>query len=239
MKKIRTILSTAVLMFLISSCSKEVISGSGPVVSQQRNISNFTGIDLSLNATVNYSEGSSFSVQLNGQQNILDAIVTELNDGYLVIRVPLDTKFISYSPITINITAPAVSNFNLSGNGTIQSSDTVHLQNGDLNISGSGNISLTTAISNDIDARVSGSGKVYIANGSSSTVTTNISGSGNIDMSGVAAQSVKTYTSGSGDTKVNAINNLDAHISGSGKVYYYGNPAITADISGSGKLIHL
>lgn len=226
-------------MFFASSCTKEVINGTGPVVTQERTVSNFTGIDLSLCATVNYTEADSFKVEITAQQNVLNEIITEVNNNRLVIRLPWDTKLVSFEPVIINISAPAVSDFAISGSGKIISSDTLHVSNSDFNISGSGDINIAGIITNDIDTRVSGSGKIVISGGSSATVTTDISGSGNTDLLGVTAGSAKVYTSGSGDTKLNVTNNLDAHISGSGKVYYTGNPAISADISGSGKLIHL
>lgn len=222
-----------------ASCTKEVINGSGPIVTEERTISNFTGIDLSVCATVNYTEADSFKVELNAQQNVLNELVTEVRDNRLVIRLPWDTKLVSFEPIVINISAPAASDFTVSGSGKIIALNTLHVSNTDFDISGSGEIRMAGVITNDIDTRVSGSGKITISGGSTNTITTNISGSGNTDLLGVQAESAKVYTSGSGDTKLNVTGNLDAHISGSGKVYYTGNPTISADISGSGKLIHL
>lgn len=239
MKKTTTFAVMALTVLLATSCTKEVINGSGPQVTEQRSINNFTAIDLSLNATVNYSEGIDFKVELIAQQNVLNEIRTEVHNGRLEISLPWDTKLISYAPIIINITAPAVSDFNISGSGSVQSSDTLHILNCDFNISGNGNLVLAAVETSDLDARVSGSGRIEVNGGSSENISTNISGSGNINLSGVLGSIAKVNTSGSGDATINVIDNLDVHISGSGKVYYYGNPAISADISGSGKLIHL
>lgn len=239
MKKTKSKLVLAAIMFIAASCSKEVISGSGPQVIEQRSVSNFTSIDLSINATVNYSEGDTYKVEIVAQQNVINEIRTEVNNNRLSISLPWDTRLVAYSPITINIIAPAVSDFNISGSGKVQSSDTLHASNCDFNISGNGNIILAAVETNDMDARISGSGKVEVIGGKSASISTNISGSGNIDLSGLLANTAKANTSGSGNATVNVKDFLEAHISGSGKVYYKGTPTISADISGSGKLIHL
>lgn len=239
MKSIRSIIIAGICMLSFTSCIKEVISGSGPEVTEVRNTGSFTGIELALNATVNYTQDSVFKVEIKGQQNVINEIQTDISGSQLIIKLPWDTKLVSYSPITINISAPGVNAFNVSGSGKIQSVSNVAVTNADLNISGSGSINISSITSSDIDVRVSGSGTVQISSGSTTTQSMNISGSGLIDVLGVTAKSASTYTSGSGDIKLTATENLEAHISGSGKVYYMGNPVIDANISGSGKLIHL
>ncbi len=226
-------------MLSLVSCSKEIISGSGPEVSLLRNTANFTGIELAINATVNFTQDSIFKVELKGQQNVINQIQTEVSGGNLIIKLPWDTKLVSYAPITINISAPVVNTFNVSGTGKILSFNSISVTNADFNISGSGSINLSNISAINIDANVSGSGSVQFSGGTATTESMHISGSGLIDALGVAAKKTTTYTSGSGDIKIYTTETLDAHISGSGKVYYMGNPAIDADISGSGKLIHL
>jgi len=239
MKSIKTIIVATICMVSLASCTKDVINGSGPEVTQVRNTANFTGIELALNATVNYTQDSVFKVELKGQQNVINEIQTEISGSQLIIKLPWDTKLVSYAPITINISAPGVSAFNVSGSGTIQSSGSITVTNADFNVSGSGSININNINAGDIDTRVSGSGTVQLSGGNSATQTLNISGSGLIDVLGVTSKTASTYTSGSGDIKLTATEKLETHISGSGKVYYTGNPVIDSNISGSGKLIHL
>lgn len=235
----KLITTSIILALSLNSCIKEVVNGSGPVVSEQRNISNYTAIDLQLNATIHYTEADSFSMEIIAQQNVLNEISTDVHDGNLVIRLPWDTKIISYSAITINIAAPAVSDFTVSGSGNIYSNNTLHVLNSDFNISGSGKIEMASIETNDIDIRISGSGKLVVNGGTSTSAALTISGSGNVDIENVRCEQVEVNTSGSGDAIVFAANTLDVKISGSGKVYYAGNPTITKSISGSGKLIAL
>ncbi len=237
--KMKLTAAIVVLALGLNSCTKEVVNGSGPVVSEQRNINNYTAIDLQLSATIYYTEADTFSMEIIAQQNVIDEISTDVNDGKLVIRLPWDTKLKSYNTITINIAAPAVSDFTVSGSGNIYSNNILHVLNSDFNISGSGKIEIIGVETNDIDARISGSGRLTINGGTSINADITISGSGNANIENVMSEYVTTNTSGSGDCRVFATNTLDVKISGSGKVYYAGNPSITKSISGSGKLIQL
>lgn len=235
--KSKIIMAALAVALFHSSCVKDVVNGSGPVVTEQRSVSNFTAIDLLIRANVYYTESDEFTMRISAQQNVLNEIITEIENNKLQIRLPWNTNLISYESITIDISAPAVSDFSVSGSGNIFSTDTLHILNADFNISGSGKIDIAAITTNDIDARISGSGDLYIRGGSAANSETSISGSGNADLSRVISELVQTQTSGSGDTRVHAVKSLNAKISGSGKVYYFGNPVISADISGSGKLI--
>ena len=238
MKKLITVAAASICIFSFSSCIKEVVNGSGPEITQTRTTGNFTAIDLVMNATVYYTQDSVFKIEIKAQQNVANEIITEVSNNKLTIRLPWDTKLISYSPVSVIISAPAVSDFNVSGSGQINAG-ALSVSNSDFNVSGSGNISVASIITNDVDARVSGSGGVQINGGSTETAETDISGSGNADLLGVAAKRGNVNMSGSGESKLNVSDELDVHISGSGKVYYMGNPTISSSISGSGKLIHL
>ena len=239
MKRITFLTLCSIAILGSVSCTKEVINGSGPEITQERSAANFTAIDLLMNATVHYTEGTGVKVDIRAQQNVANEIITDVSNNRLIVRLPADTRLVSYSPINIYITAPAVSDFNLSSSGSIEATNMLHADNTDFNISGSGSITVAGVTTNDIDARVSGSGKVIISSGTSTTVETNISGSGNIDIVNVVAKNGIAFISGSGESKLNVSDELEAHISGSGKIYYKGNPVINSHISGSGKLVHL
>lgn len=236
--KLTTITLMGAIVFA-SSCKKEIINGSGSVVTEDRVVNSFTGIDLSLSGTVNYIDGEDSKVELTGQQNVLDEIITEVSDGKLIIRLPENTQLTSYEPIVINITSRGANDFSIHGSGKIISDDTLRVTNSDFNISGSGEIHLAGLYAGDIDAKLSGSGTITVLGGSIETMNADIHGSGAVDMLGVETKSAKIYTSGSCDTKLHVTDYLEAHISGSSSVHYMGEPEINSDISGGGKLIRL
>jgi hypothetical protein len=226
-----------IAVFIFSSCSK--ITGEGPVVTETRNVANFTGIDLRCSADVYYRQDAAYKVEVNAQQNILDVLIIEISNGKLVVRYKNDVFVKSDHKTTVIVSAPEANSFRISGSGDIKTTGPLTPSNLNLDISGSGNILLTELTTDFIDANISGSGNIGAPGGTTTEEKLNISSSGNIDLSNVSAIKVSTTTSGSGGTKVNASETLDVTISGSGSVYYKGNPVVNVNISGSGKVMRM
>ncbi len=235
MKSYITALLIAAL-YLLPSCEKVV--GEGPLVTETRSISNFTGISMEMAGKVNFTIGPDYKVELTAQRNILDVLQTNVASGILHIDFKDNVRAKDYEEIIANITAPSLNDVRLSGSGDINVHGNVATSSLKVLVSGSGNISIQNAVVLDvIRTDVSGSGNIFILNGSATDHDMKISGSGNVDMVGVVAQNATTRISGSGDVKVQVSKKLDAHISGSGSVYYRGNPIISTEISGSGRVI--
>jgi putative autotransporter adhesin-like protein len=223
-------------IIILSSCRKVI--GEGPLVTQARAVSNFTGISSETSGNAYVTIGPAYKVEITAQQNILDVINTNVVNGVLHIDFKDNVRVRVHEDVTVNISLPAADYFRLSGSGNMDVSGDVAANNLKLTLSGSGNIAVQNAVIADkIDVEVSGSGNITVLNGSAINEDLDISGSGNIQLAGVAAQKTTAHISGSGDVKVVVSQWLDAHISGSGSVYYHGNPIISTHISGSGKVI--
>ncbi len=217
-----------------SSCKKVV--GTGPLVSEARTISDFSSISLAMDATVYITQDSFYSVEISAQSNVMDEILTYVSGSRLVIQHK-NNVYIKSRPVTIHISMPDISGLNVSGSGAIRLQNLLHTADIDMNVSGSGDISMPVIEATSISSTISGSGKITVTSGKANTLNSKISGSGDVDLLNVQTNSVTTATTGSGTTKVYAVNNLFAKISGSGDVYYRGNPSIESEISGSGRLI--
>jgi hypothetical protein len=225
-------------LFLLIFVSCEKVSGDGPVVNQVRSASNFSGIDLRCSAEVYYKQDNNYKVEVNAQQNIQDVLVTEVSDNKLVIRYKDNVRVRSHDQITIVVSSPTVTSLRISGSGNINTSGPVSSSSMNLDISGSGSITVVDLATGFTEANISGSGNIRVLSGSATEEKLRISGSGNIDLGNLAALKANTTTSGSGETYVNASQLLDVTISGSGSVFYKGTPIVNTSISGSGKVIH-
>jgi hypothetical protein len=236
MKKIFLALSgLLILSAIFSSCTKVI--GTGPQVSEIRDVDGFSGISLDMDATINITQDSFFHVEVLAQSNILDKIVTSVSGSHLKITHK-NNVIIKSSSVTVNISMPAVSYINVSGSGSVRLQSQLLADNLEMNVSGSGSIHMPTLTAANINSNISGSGKIQVAGGTAASLDSRISGSGDLEMLNVQTGHVNTITSGSGTTKVYAVNSLFAKISGSGDVYYRGNPSVESQISGSGQLIH-
>lgn len=237
MKKV--LASAFVLLLLVSSYSCMRVVGEGPVVTQNRAISGFTRVQMSLSGNLYFRQDNSYKVEIQAQQNIIDVIETSLIGNELVVRIKNGTRIKSYQDVNVVVSSPVINGLAVSGSGSIKTMGLISTNGMQLSTSGSGDVLVPDLTATLIDANISGSGSVVVQSGVSDAVDTRISGSGSIDLANVVSKTAVTRTSGSGTTKVNASQSLNVDISGSGKVYYRGNPVITLKSSGSGKLIHL
>lgn len=236
MHQTRMIITLLALFSLtLFSCHKVV--GTGPTVSETRNLSDFSEIRLDMDATLEITQGAHYLVQVDAQSNIMNEIRTTVSGHVLTIDHRHNT-WIKSAPITVHVTLPYINALKVSGSGSIQGQTTIQSTNLTLCISGSGEITLPGIETETLESTISGSGEVNLKSGSTTNLESDISGSGDLYCSYVASKYVDARTSGSGTTKVYALNQLDAHISGSGNVYYRGNPIVNSSISGSGKVIH-
>lgn len=236
MKRISIIL-LSILVLGLTACEK--VRGEGPMVTETRNVSNFSGIDLRCEADLYYRTAPDYSVELSGQQNVLDVLETYTSEGKLVIRYRGDVRVRSHDRLHIQIAGPAVNELRVRGSGEIMTSGPLTPSRIDMDVDGSGSIRVSELTANLIDAEVMGSGNIRVAGGSATEIKTLISGSGDIDLAAVPAREATTFTSGSGDTRLHVSDRLKSTISGSGDVFYRGNPTVETHISGSGRVIRL
>lgn len=220
------------------ACNKTVI-GAGPLVAENRPISNFTGIDLLINAEVYYQTGNNLNLEVIGQQNILDNLETIVTDDKLVIQYLHGKNLNAGENIRINITAPGVNSFSLNTAGDIYCLSPIQTASLLLNNNGSGTISLKNVTAKNIEAESTSSGHIIALDGSAVNETAKSSGSGKIDFSGIQARTVTVHNSGSGKIQVKVADYLHATIEGNGPVYYSGYPDVSSHVSGTGHLVHL
>ncbi|MEP7258032.1 MAG: head GIN domain-containing protein [Flavitalea sp.] len=237
MKKFSIIFLSALALISLNSCRK--IVGEGPVVTESRNTSDFTGIHYSVPGQLVYEPGDVFSIKIDAQQNILNVIETYVSNHELRIKVRDNTIIRSGEDIRVTVTAPPVTALEVSGSGTIHVLQHYAPESVKLQVSGSGKILLNSLETGHVKTKISGSGQVQALNGSATHEDISISGSGQLDFLNVMAIKAVTHTSGSGTIKLGVSDELDTHISGSGTVYYKGEPIITSSISGSGRLVKL
>ena len=237
-KKSIIMLAAAASLFMFSACRK--ITGEGPVVSEIRGITGFSGVSTGIAGRVNYTIAPEYKVELIAQRNILDVLETSVIGGHLLIKVKNGINIRNDEDIVANISAPAAGYLHVSGPGTLKVNGAIVSNSLDLGISGSGDIFTGNInITGKIDANISGSGNIYVKNGIAGEETLRISGSGKIKMDSVDAKKASITISGSGSMYLNISQILEATISGSGSVFYQGNAQVNTHISGSGKVIRL
>ena len=216
MKKLLLILFLIIttIIIIVSCYPMNSIKGSGKIVSEDRELTNFSSIKLlgSIDVNINYSDN--YDCTVRGDDNLISIIKTEVVNNHLQIST---TK--SYSTtdgLVVNVNA--------------QEYDEVF-------ISGSGDINIIDFNNETLSLNINGSGDIT-ANGEVNTLFAKISGSGDIISTELKSKSVTITINGSGDAKIWASDSISAKINGSGDIEYYGNPTnVESKINGSGDIV--
>lgn len=229
--KIKWTLAVALLCgTLFTACDEECISGSGTVVSQELNVPPFQSLALLGSAEVIIREGNTQLVEVEGQQNIINLINTDVRGGHWDIFTEGCVR--NSRGLTYYITVPNLELIGLSGSGNISTENTLNSDELSLVLSGSGRIDVRAECS-EIISNITGSGVIRIA-GTAEDAQVMISGSGGYQGFELETETTRVNISGSGDADVTVSELLQAIITGSGNVIYRGNPTVDTNITGSG-----
>jgi hypothetical protein len=236
MKKLTTLLLVMAVIAGGTSCKKDEV-GSGPITTQTRSVSGFTGIDLRMNGNVFYTNNATWKVEVSARQSIHSMLRTNVINGMLVVEYADGSTYDADESIRISVSGPGLNQFELNTSGSIYCQNDIQAASLRLRSAGSGSIALKNVIANSINAESTLSGTITATGGTAHTEVLNSGASGKIELSGIAARQVEARTTGSGDVRVKVSEKLDAIIDGSGSIYFSGYPVLSSRISGSGKLI--
>ena len=238
MKKLSVLLCAG---FIFLSCSAQwgkTIKGNGNNVTIERNTVDYDGVAVSGWFDVDLVSGNEGEITLEGEENLLEYIITEVKDGKLVIKTEKGVNLKSSnwkSGIHITIPVESISHVAMSGSGDIVGKTKIKADKFSTAMSGSGDITLDID-SSSISTSMSGSGNINLS-GTTGDFEATISGSGDIEAFDLEADNVEATVSGSADIEVTAKKSIKARVSGSGDITYRGNPEkINTKTSGSGNI---
>ncbi|MES2317311.1 MAG: head GIN domain-containing protein [Pseudomonadota bacterium] len=209
------------------------VQGSGTIKKQARELAHFTGVSLSLPATMELRIGNSENITIETDDNLLPLIETAIENGVLKIRPLKRNANLQARSMKIVVNAKSVERLSLGGSGSI---DSDALRGGKLqfDLGGSGSIRLKGMEGDSVAISVGGSGNLKSGAGKAGSVSVSIGGSGDVDVGQVQVKDASVSVAGSGTAVVWASGALSATIAGSGDVNYYGDPKVSHTVIGSG-----
>ncbi len=219
----------------VDNVNLNVERGSGNVITQPRNVSNFDKVTLNGIGDVTVIQGSPEKLEIEAEDNILPYIQTTVENNTLMINFE-KKAVIPTKPIKFRLTMPNIHSLETQGvsNITAPQIKTDQLK---LGISGTGNIEIDDLIANSVTVNVGGAGNLT-TNGQVDSQKVTLSGAGNYDGENLQSKSAIITITGLGRVVVWVTGTMDVTISGTGGVDYYGNPQISQQISGLGRINH-
>jgi hypothetical protein len=234
----RIVFASLCLLVVLSSCSYmggKRVTGDGKLTSQNRNVGNFTGVEVTGSMEVIVSPGPTATVRVDADQNLQDYIETTLDGNVLEVHPRKGYNLKPRAGIKIYVTAPQYGSLAITGSGKITSNSKItHGSEMNMQVVGSGDI-IVDADAPTITTEISGSGNITLS-GNTRTLGSEINGSGEVHSFNLLSEATEVEINGSGNAEVYASKQLNVSISGSGDVQYKGSPAINQSIAGSGNI---
>lgn len=224
---------------LLTACSGR--DGAGSDTSSDRPVDyaalrDFTGVSATGPDTVLITVGKGFSVDAEGDADVLKLLKIEVEDGDLKIGrkdggMRVWDKGIGKAA-TIRVSLPALEDVALTGSGNV-SVDRVTGKELELSLTGSGNMKVDAVSLTSLDAEVTGTGDVSVA-GTARSAELSTTGTGQIDAAALKADRAEAKVMGTGDIALGSDGSVDISIMGTGDVTVRGRAKCNVDSMGTG-----
>jgi len=231
-KKLLFVLLLGVALLAVTACDANIVRGSGDLITESVEVSNFDSIALDGMGEVIITQGEGESLTIETDDNVMEHVKAVVRGGTLELGFDEGLNLISPTRLIFTVGVEDLSELSVSGSGDIES-DKVDTSSLKVTVSGSGDVQIGVLLADAVEAKISGSGDIDMA-GETTTQDISINGSGNYRAGDLRSDSTEVSISGSGKATVWATESLDASINGSGSVDYYGKPSVNMSGSGSG-----
>ena len=218
----------------IESCNKDkCLTGNEYRVGVNREVENFTEIDVKLSAVIELIKDSTPYIEFVVEGNLEQYIATPVIDS--VLTISLSDCFKEHQNIVIKVHYDTLHTITISGPGDVKSSQIMEQDSMNLHIKSTGDIALTSNIKN-LYTVINGTGNVTI-NGQIENHTVEINNSGGVGTYQAMTQTATINSTGSGNMYLRVKNSITGSLTNSGNIYYKRNPIVNVVVSGTGKVI--
>jgi hypothetical protein len=226
------------VVLIIAGCTVITgsIRGSGNIVTEDYDISDFDRVDVSYGYHVQITQGEAFDVVLRVDENAQQYVDVAKRGGILHIGMkPGRTYAFINVTLEATITMPTLTGVALSGdaNATIRGFHSDKAFAAD--VSGDGDLS-GDLVCGQATLNVSGGSEATLS-GSASDLAAEVSGASKVELSAFAVEKANIEASGDSEVIVNVSGLLNVEASGDSRVDYLGNPTLgTIEATGGAKV---
>ena len=235
LKLLIIILLTSVMITDVSAQFNKRVRGSGDVIKETRDIDGFTGVKTATAIDIFLTQGNSFNVEVEADDNIMEHIVTKVKNG--VLEVYLDRVNLTYhKKMVVHVTMKEVDYLSASSAGDIVCVTPVKADYLKIRTSSAGDVKIDVQ-ANSLDLSTSSSGDITIS-GKADYLEARTSSAGDIKGYDLVVREANLSSSSAGDIKITVTERLKARASSAGDIYYAGNPDfVDAHSSSAGDVI--
>ena len=253
-----TLVAVLTAAALFSGCAS---TGPGKVVTEEKEFTGFTYVDVEGTFDVEIIHSGSFSITVSADDSFFDYVAVSKEGKTLRIYLNPRHTFTDFTlrarTLKAEITMPALYGLRLSGasKGTVSgfkstgdfsldvsgasSLDMDDTAAGDIELEVSGASKVTGSINaSDVKLKVSGASKVDLE-GSANNIILNASGACKVNLADFYLKNANINLSGASEASLNVNGSLDAILSAASRLYFQGNPTLgNVSVSGASTIKH-
>jgi len=234
MKTFTNSLAGLILLALTFNTAEAQTKGNGNVISQERQLTSFDGIDVGSAINLFVSQGGKQSVKVETDENLQEKVITRVESGTLTLS---SRNIKNSTKLNVYVTIPVLNRLEASGASEVKGLTPFKSDNFELSCTGASEVSLEIT-SHSLKNNISGASEVKLKV-SAQEINTEASGASEIELSGTAklqkidlsgameqnsADLVTEITSGklsgASDCTINATKQINIHLSGASSIEY-------------------
>jgi len=201
---------------------------------ESREIANVSAVSINSFGKFIIIQGDEESLTIEGPNNILRNIETEVIGSTLYIDSTRSIINNSLQPILFTLTVKSINEVSLSGAGSIQI-DELDTERLEIILTGAGSIRIDDLNTMDLSVLLNSAGSIAIS-GTAEEQKIVLSGVGSYEGDDLQSRLATVLLSGAGSADLWVTDDLDVTVSGVGSVAYYGSPSVTQNVSGVGSV---
>ncbi|MBR4729948.1 MAG: DUF2807 domain-containing protein [Prevotella sp.] len=198
----------------------------GPRVVQTRPLKGFDKIEVYGSPSVYFFQSDVFSVNVKGPENVLDKIITTVEDGTLTIRNKgkigiFNVSFGDMGDVSVHVGSPDLTSVSLNGSGDFVCTGNLDTDQMRISLRGSGDMTFDKIICDDCVTELVGSGDITLKRLDALSSEISLIGSGDMEVSQWNVRDTDISLRGSGDITVHfgeGCKTVDCQLNGSGDI---------------------
>jgi hypothetical protein len=203
------LLFSLITLFVISACGVstglgfKTVKGSGDVITETREVSDFSRVDVCCGMVLNLTQGGQESLKIEADDNFMDEIQTRVEDGTLYIQYR-NTSNVNHrpsQPVRLHLSAVGVNEVSISGGGKFNN-ERLNSEWFKLELSGGSSADLNTLNADQVGFQVSGGGDIDVETIEAGDVTIELSGGSDAAIQDLMAGQLYLEISGGGRAAV-------------------------------------
>lgn len=228
-----------IICLALTACTNgqiwSTVRGEGPVVTEERNTSHFSGLFVSSGIDVYLKQGNTESITVEAEQNLHEYIKTEIRDNVLHVFTSPNAN-IRFGTRKVYVTMQDISSVKTSSAGDVTGMTPIQTTNLKLSTSSAGDIKLEVNAS-DIEVDISSAGNITLS-GKANKLNADLSSAGDLEGYDLEVNEADISVSSAGGARVYVTDRLTARSSSAGDIYYAGNPEFVDTHSSSAGGVH-